>query len=116
MTSGRGRERDQFERLMSLCLIRAQVLRLPALGPFYNVCQSFAFGFEFQPYVHLLTEDVQLFQRHWLRELARPKIRFGFFLEQATAPPATAPSCGQQPLHRPSRSSCLAPPEPRARA
>src|SRR5258706_2155302 len=33
----------------------------------------------------------------------------------ATAPPATSPSCGQQPLHRPggpSRSSSIAPPKP----
>ena len=47
-----------------------QILRLPALGPFYNICQSFAFGFELQSFVHLPTEDVQLIQRHWLRELA----------------------------------------------
>ena len=35
-----------------------QILRLPALGPFNNICQSFAFGFELQLFIHLLTEDV----------------------------------------------------------
>jgi hypothetical protein len=35
-----------------------QVLRLPSPGPFQNVCEPFAVGFEFQPFVHLLTEDV----------------------------------------------------------
>jgi Phage integrase family len=37
-------------------------------------------------------------------------------MKSATAPPATAPSCGQQPLHRPggpSRSSSIAPPKPK---
>src|ERR1700681_3666279 len=57
--------------------VRAQVFRLPALGPFQNVCQSFAFGFELQPFVHLRTEDVQLIQRQGLCQLSR--LKFGFY-------------------------------------